>query len=159
MDVEHGIHSSQKLNNNGSSEFRIRVKDVVLTSHMCATIVNETLKCLVYNKSQIPYPHNWLTLTVQRKREGDPDLFENFKAERHFQVASSAVDIIENLMKSIKEEFSRCGGDVREVVVMFGATPYMVKEAYTIRFTNIAKGHLEENHKLSNRKNQHKVMK
>lgn len=158
MKTEQFINCGQKLNQNASSEINVKIKDLVLTPLTCASIVNETIRTLVYNKSQIPYPYNYLTLIVQRKRKEDPKTFKNFTAERHFQVASSAADVIEDLTKNIKEEFRKGGAAVREVLILFGATPYTVKETFTIRVTNVAKGHAEDTHKVANRKNQHKVM-
>ncbi|XP_018571000.1 MAD2L1-binding protein [Anoplophora glabripennis] len=131
------------------SLINVKISDV-FTPVTCALLINEILQGLLYQKSQIPYPYNWLKSVVDKKRgistsEGTARKV-NFNAANHFRVVSSAYDTLENIMKGIIKEFSERNDFIKEVVFVFGATPVCPKEIYSIKIPSLAKGHLERNH-------------
>lgn len=134
------------------SLINVNISDV-LTPLSCAFLINEILQSLLYHKSQIPYPYNWLKSIVDKKRgnsasEGSGRKI-NFNAVNHFRVVSKAYDILENIMRGIVKIFDVKSDCIKEVVFVFGATPVSPKEIYTIKISYLAKGHLERNHTSS----------
>lgn len=141
----------------------IKITDIVLTPLTCAVLVNEIIKFLVYQKSQIPYPYNWLKSVVTRKRKSlelkGIEASSNLSVERHYKIASLAYDTVEEIMSSIKTEFKDSIRSIREVLIIFGATPYTPKEVFRINFPMLHDDHIEANHIKSIPKNQQKILR
>lgn len=140
----------------------VDITENIFTPFACASVVNEFIKSLVYQKSQIPYPYNWLKTVVNRKRkscEGDERKKPiNLNIDRHYRVVSTAYDNLEEIMKNIRKELdSSC--EVHEILILFGTTPQCPKEAYTIKVPSIDRSHLEENHVQDISKNQQKILR
>ncbi|KAJ8974316.1 hypothetical protein NQ317_010912 [Molorchus minor] len=144
----------QNLNcaqNNSVSEdcvIDVNISDVILTPLTCASIVNEILKGLLYQKSQIPYPYNFLKSLVDKKRKQTVEENKpiNFTAVNHYRIVSSAYDTIEKVTNEIIKEFSENSSHIKEVIVVFGTTPQCPKEVFTINISCLANDHLEINH-------------
>lgn len=143
-----------------SKNIDIQITDTVFTPLACATLINEIIKSLVYQKSQIPYPYNWLKMIVERRRKkSDPDVTAtNFAVERHYRVASAAYDTLEAIMRNIRKEFES-HSQIQEVLILFGTTPQCPKEAFTIKVPSVARNHIEENHLRHISKHQHKILR
>lgn len=142
----------------------VEVSDLILTPLTCATLVNEILKGLLYQKSQIPYPYNWLKNIVNKKRDKDHTSIEktgqtNLKLISHFRVVSAAYDILEKLMKGILKELSEPNETLIEVIIVFGTTPECPKEVVTINAFPIIKGHNERNHLAKLNRYQQKILR
>ncbi|CAH0550109.1 unnamed protein product [Brassicogethes aeneus] len=126
----------------------VDISEEILTPLACASLVNEILKGLLYQKSQIPYPYTWMKTVVNRKRNNINDAQSanrNFSIENHFKVVSTAFDALEEIMSGIRDEFSS-SSDVKEVIIVFGTNPLCPKEVFTIQVSDLAKGHIERNH-------------
>lgn len=139
----------------------IQITETVFTPLACATLINEILKSLVYQKSQIPYPYNWLKMIVERKRQkNDHDIVSstNFTVERHYRLASAAYDNLEEIMRNIRKQFES-HTRIQEVLILFGTTPQCPKEVFTIKVPSVAKNHIEENHVRLISKSQHKILR
>ncbi|KAF5273130.1 hypothetical protein FQA39_LY07620 [Lamprigera yunnana] len=154
MNVSNGTNTQEK-------RIDVNVSGVILTPLMCSTIINEIIKCLLYEKSQIPYPYNWLKSMVNRKRgrENVEIKSTNYLVERHYRTVSVAYDSLEIVMNNINAEFKTDGSNINRVLILFGSTLYSATEMYTIEVLNLITGHLEENHVQSNSRNQHKVLR
>lgn len=140
----------------------VDLKGTVLTPVACSSLISELLKTLLFQKAQIPYPFNWLKSVVDRKRKKEADQQETAKrapvaVERHFRLVSSTYDNLEAIMCHIRKEME--SSEVREVVLLFGATPFTPKQAYSIKLPVIVRGHLEVNHHQANYKNQPSILK
>lgn len=144
------------------AQIDVHIQELVFTPLACASLVNEVIKSLVYQKSQIPYPYNWLKTVVNRKRKNAES--ENVRQplnltlDKCYRLASNAYDNLEQIMRSIRMEFE-AGSDVREVLILFGTTAYCPKEAFTIKIPKIARGHTEDNHLQAITRNQHKILR
>lgn len=137
------------------------ITDTVFTPLACASLVNEIIKSLVYQKSQIPYPYNWLKMVVEKKRKkGEQDNLKtnNFTIDRHYRLASTAYDNLEAIMSNIRKEFENYT-QIQEVLILFGTTPQCPKEAFTIKIPDVATNHIEENHIRHLNKNQHQILR
>lgn len=138
----------------------VEISDIVLTPLICASLVNEILKGLIYQKSQIPYPYNWLKNIVDKKRKREDNHntegSRNFKLVNHFRIVSNVYDTLENVMTAIVKEFSESLETIKEVIIVFGTTPECPKEVFTINFISIMKGHHERNHQI---KYQQKILR
>ncbi|KAK4887619.1 hypothetical protein RN001_003890 [Aquatica leii] len=147
--------------NTQENEIKVHVTELILTPLTCSTIINEVIKYLLYQKSQIPYPYNWLKSVVKKKRTAEhaDEKSVNFQAERHYTTVSTAYDSLEKLMNSITSEFEMYGTNINRLLIIFGSSIHTAKEIYTIRIPSLAFGHLEENHVRINCKHQHKVMR
>ncbi|XP_022907169.1 MAD2L1-binding protein [Onthophagus taurus] len=149
--------NTRKLEN---TEINLSVNDLVLTPATCALLINEIIKYLVYQKSQIPYPYAWLKNVVSRKRKsGENDKNSNPSVSRNYSAASSAYDIIEEMMKNISHQFKENGDNVKEVMVLFGATPHSPKEMIRFLIPKLEDKHIDVNHVISNEKNKNKVLR
>lgn len=144
----------------------VDLKGTLLTPSACANLVNEIVKTLLFQKTQIPYPYNWLKSVVDRKRKrNEQEESSRSKAikgsqitvERHYSLVASTYDNLEELMCHIKMEME--SSDVREVVLLFGATPLTPKQVYSIKLPGITRGHFDRNHSQANHKNQHNVLR
>lgn len=158
---------SERMLNSKKNEtcyaLNVEISDIVLTPFTCASLVNEILKGLLYKKSQIPYPYNWLKNIVNKKRDqvniGEKTGPTNFKLENHFRVVSNAYDTLENLMKAITKEFSESVELIKEVVIIFGTTPECPKEIFSINTVPVMKGHNEKNHIVQLNRYQQKILR
>lgn len=141
----------------------VEISDVVFTPFTCASLVNEIIKGLLYKKSQIPYPYNWLKSIINKKRDQTDDGEKagptNFKLENHFRIVSNAYDTLESLMKAIIKEFSESLEMIKEVVVVFGTTPECPKEVFSINTIPVMKGHNEKNHIVQLNRYQQKILR
>lgn len=149
---------------NKKNEITIDIKITdVLTPLTCGLLVNEIIKYLVYQKSQIPYPYNWLQTVVTRKRKSmeshSPQTTSNLSVERHYKVTSAAYDIVEEIMNNIKTEFKNSIQYIKEVLIIFGATPYTPKEVFRISVPVLQEIHIEANHVKSMQKSQQKILR
>lgn len=152
-----------KYSKDSQSVINVEIPEVILTPIACATLVNEILKGLLYQKSQIPYPYSWLKNVVSKKRdqENTTDKVEptNFKLINHFRVVSTAYDTLECLMKAIMREFSETTEVIKEVIIVFGTTTECPKEIFMINTDSMVKGHIERNHMGQLNKYQHKILR
>ncbi|KRT78324.1 hypothetical protein AMK59_7289, partial [Oryctes borbonicus] len=141
----------------------IKITDIVVTPLTCTSIVNEIIKFLVYQKSQIPYPYNWLQTVITRKRKSTgPENIptsNNLFVERHYKTASIAYDTIEAITKGIKIEFKNSFQYIKEVLIIFGTTLYTAKEVFRINMPILQRNHIEANHIKFIQKNQQKILR
>lgn len=73
-----------------------------LTSISCGHIVVELVKFIAYQRQQIPYAYPWLKQVVNKKKskdDDDNDYKESFQSERHFHVASTALENLDFILK------------------------------------------------------------
>jgi hypothetical protein len=138
----------------------VPITDFILTPLSCAHIVNEVMKNLLYQRSQIPYPYTWLKNIVSKKRESfDESKNRNFTLNRHFQIVSSAYDAAENIMSNISKHFSHLGSNLKEVIFVLGVSPVCPKEIFTVKVSSLANGHIERNHVADNSKKQPRILR
>lgn len=149
-------------NNKNNFNINVDITNLVLTPLTCASLVSKFIKCLMYEKSQIPYPYEWLKTIVTQKRKlddgSDSEKKVNYQAERHFNIVSTAYDSTELLLNQIKNQF-KMGGRIEEILVLFGGSELSPKEAYRIRIPNLAFGHVENNHVSITNKLSHTILK
>lgn len=144
-------------------EIDVNISNLILTPLTCATLVNKVIKCLIYEKSQIPYPYEWLKTIVNKKRkalenvDNDSDN-TNYQAERHFRTVSNAYDTTENMLKQIHNQF-KTGSVIEEIVLLFGGSEMSPKEAYRIRIPRLDTNHLEANHVSTTNKLSHTILR
>ncbi|XP_026760541.2 uncharacterized protein LOC113519615 [Galleria mellonella] len=103
-----------------------------LTSVSCGHVVVEIIKFIVYQRLQIPYTYQWLKHVVTKKRncEND-DLKGSFQSEKHYHVASTALDNLDYILKSLLHEIN--GPSIpEEVCIILGGTPVTCKEIYRL---------------------------
>nr|XP_023022274.1 uncharacterized protein LOC111510587 [Leptinotarsa decemlineata] len=128
----------------------VNVSNLIMTPLTCASLVNEMLKGLLYQKSQIPYPYSWMKAVLERKRQRNEnessDRPINHSAANHFRIVSKAYEILESVMQGVIKEFRESVLPIDEVVIVFGTTPQCPKEIFTINVSSLAKGHFERNH-------------
>lgn len=150
-------------NKQNNTCINIKITDIILTPLTCAVLINEVIKYLVYQKSQIPYPYNWLQTVITRKRKKTESVStqtsSNLSVERHYKIASLAYDTVEEMMNNIKAEFKNGSNIVREVLIVFGATPLTPKEVFRINMPILHHYHVEANHLKSIPKNQQKILR
>lgn len=142
-------------------EIKIAVTELILTPLTCASIINEILKQLIYQKSQIPYSYSWVKSAISR-RKTEPNKLKvstDITVQRHHDIVSTAFNALENIMQNIKSEFKDNEQDIKQVCILFGSTIYTAKEAYIIEIPQLAKNHLEENHVYLNSKKQHNILR
>ncbi|KAJ0173655.1 hypothetical protein K1T71_010804 [Dendrolimus kikuchii] len=103
-----------------------------LTAISCGHIVVELIKFIVYQRLQIPYTYQWLKQVVNKKKMCDnKDVKESFQSERHFRSASSALENLDFILKSLLLEIS--GSFIPdEVCIVLGSTQVTCKEVYRI---------------------------
>lgn len=148
-----------------SEDLHIPVADeLTLTPFAGASLVNEILKGLLYQKCQIPYPYHWLKQVVEKRRQRlndaeTPSRKVNFAHENHFRIVSKAYDHLDMVMRGISKEFCDQNTEIQEVVVTFGPSPACIKEAFTIALPVTMKGHVEHNHIGQLNKNLQKVLR
>lgn len=75
-----------------------------LTSISCGHIVVELIKFIAYQRLQIPYTYQWLKQVINKKKES-PDKKESFQSERHFRVASTALENLDFILKVVLKNF------------------------------------------------------
>ncbi|XP_074042244.1 uncharacterized protein [Leptinotarsa decemlineata] len=141
----------------------VNVSNLIMTPLTCASLVNEMLKGLLYQKSQIPYPYSWMKTVLERKRqrnENEPsDSPINLSAANHFRIVSKAYEILQSVMQGVIEEFRESVLPIDEVVIVFGTTPQCPEEILTITIPSLARGHFEGNHLNELNKAQPKVLR
>ncbi|VVD01585.1 uncharacterized protein LOC126972565 [Leptidea sinapis] len=106
-----------------------------LTSISLGHIVAELIKFIAYQRLQIPYTYQWLKQLVTKKKEAKV-VKDSYQSERYFHVASSALDNLDYVIKSIIKEV----GGVSlpdEICIAFGATPISCKEIYRILLPSV----------------------
>lgn len=69
-----------------------------LTYISCGHIVVEIIKFLAYQRLQIPYTYQWLKQIIN-KRKSLEDKKESYQSERHFHVASTALNNLDFIIK------------------------------------------------------------
>ncbi|CAH1163472.1 unnamed protein product [Phaedon cochleariae] len=147
--MDHQLNENSEITQN-SLIMKLDISDIVLTPLTCASLINEMLKGLQYQKSQIPYPYSWMKMMVDKKRKhsdnGGPYHGVNLSAANYFHVVSSAYDTLESVMLAITREFRECVNNIKEVTFLFGATPQCPKEIFTIYISCLTKSHVERNH-------------
>lgn len=140
----------------------VDITNLVLTPLTCSSLVSKVIKCLIYEKSQIPYPYEWLRTIVNKKRkmdnEAESENSKNYQAERHFRTVSSAYDTTETILAQIKNQF-KSGSTIEEILLLFGGSEMSPKEVYRIRIPNLAMGHLEGNHYTMTTKYSHTILR
>ncbi|XP_014372038.2 uncharacterized protein LOC106721588 [Papilio machaon] len=101
-----------------------------LTSISCGHIVVELIKFIAYQRLQIPYSYQWLKQVVNKKRQCI-EAKDTFQSEKHFHVASSALENLDFIIKSLLKEID--GPTVPgEVCIALGGTPDTSKEVYRL---------------------------
>lgn len=73
-----------------------------LTQKCCAHAVVEIIKLLAYQRYQIPYIYDHLSLVVEKKREKEKhtvDGVESLASKKYFCTASTALDGLETIFK------------------------------------------------------------
>ncbi|XP_072929928.1 uncharacterized protein [Epargyreus clarus] len=99
-----------------------------LTTISCGHIVAELIKFIAYQRLQIPYTYQWLKQVINKKKES-PEKKDSFQSERHFRVASNALENLDFILKSLLKEID--GASIpSEVCVALGATPITCREMY-----------------------------
>ncbi|VEN33729.1 unnamed protein product [Callosobruchus maculatus] len=140
----------------------LKISELILTPLICASLIGEILKGLLYQKNQIPYPYNYMKNMVIKKRqkqEVDKPGKENMTVLNHYRTVSSAYDTIEEIVKALKGEFSKNGDHIKEVLIIFGIVPQCPKELFTISISDLAVGHIERNHIAYMDKYQQKILR
>ncbi|KAF7279667.1 hypothetical protein GWI33_006831 [Rhynchophorus ferrugineus] len=128
-----------------------------------ATLVNEILKGLLFQKCQIPYSYNWLKNVVEKRRKKTTEQQSskkfNITYENHFRMVSTVYDNINSIMNGILKEFCESGNVILQVVIIFGSTPNYPKEVYTLNLPAIVMGHDEKNHVSDINKHLQKILR
>ncbi|XP_059053432.1 uncharacterized protein LOC131847798 [Achroia grisella] len=103
-----------------------------LTSISCGHIVVEIIKFLVYQRLQIPYTYQWLKQVVTMKKNCEnEDHKESFQSERHYHIASTTLENLDYILKSLLHEIN--GPSIPdEVCITLGGTPVTCKEVYRL---------------------------
>ncbi|XP_013183312.2 uncharacterized protein LOC106129327 [Amyelois transitella] len=103
-----------------------------LTLISCGHVIVELIKFIAYQRLQIPYTYQWLKQIVNKKKMcEDQDKKDSFQSERHFLTASTALDNLDYILKSILQEMS--GSSIpEEVCIALGATPMTCREMYRL---------------------------
>lgn len=145
------------------SKINLSITGFVLTPLACSSLINEIIKCLLYEKSQIPYSHNWLKNIVCKKRkslENEQGTTRNhYTAKKYYNIVSKAYDALDEIMENLSKEFKNKSSTIHEILIMFGVTPLNPKETISINFTNITHDHVEVNHVQSNFKKQRCILR
>lgn len=117
------------------------------------------MKCLVYEKSLIPYHYSWLKNIVSdyRKRTSQNENVDIF-AENHIRLAASAYEVIENINININNLF-KFGNNINEILILVGVTPFSPKDVYKIVIPKLATGHNQPNHNSMRSKIQPKILR
>ncbi|KAI5643195.1 mad1 and cdc20-bound-Mad2 binding domain-containing protein [Phthorimaea operculella] len=102
-----------------------------LTSISCGHIVVEFVKFIAYQRLQIPYSYQWLKQMVNKRKTSDEKRNESLVAERHFRVASTALENLDFIIKSLLQEISSASLP-EEVCISLGASPIASKEVYRL---------------------------
>ncbi|CAG9565426.1 unnamed protein product [Danaus chrysippus] len=101
-----------------------------LTSISCGHIVVELIKFLAYQRLQIPYTYPWLKQLIT-KRKAIENKKESYQSERHFHIASTALENLDFIIKSLLKEIDSAVLP-EEICIALGATPVSCKEIYRI---------------------------
>lgn len=156
-----GAESCSSLNLTKHNNLNVDLKGTLLTPIACSSLINELIKTLIFQKSQIPFPFNWLKSVVERKRKGvqcDNNTKPSKMAiERYYRLASSTFDNLEEIMCHIRQEIET--SEVQEVMIIFGTTPFSPKQVFCVKMPEIVRGHLEVIHQQANNKNQHNILR
>lgn len=70
-----------------------------LTSISCGHVVVELIKFIAYQRLQIPYTYQWLKQVITKKKMCEEEKKESFQSERHFRIASTALDNLDFILK------------------------------------------------------------
>lgn len=71
-----------------------------LTLISCGHVVVELIKFIAFQRLQIPYTYQWLKQIVNKKKMCENrDKKESFQSERHFHIASTALDNLDFILK------------------------------------------------------------
>lgn len=145
-------------------EIEVNITDYILTPTSCSLLVENLVKSLLYQKTQIPYTYNWLASTIKRRRyrqehteSEKPTGSNQFKIENQYRIASKLYDCLEDLVKGLSKELST--SSVNEILIIFGPTPLCPKEVCRIKLPSLATGHFEEIHKTEALKYQHNALR
>lgn len=103
-----------------------------LTTISCGHVLVELIKFIAYQRLQIPYSYQWLKHVVTKKKLcEDEEVKESFQSERHFRAASTALENLDFILKSLQKEIG--GPSIpEEVCISLGATPVTCKEMYRV---------------------------
>ncbi|XP_050551395.1 uncharacterized protein LOC126910943 [Spodoptera frugiperda] len=103
-----------------------------LTNISCGHVIVELIKFIVYQRLQIPYSYQWLKQVITKKKSCEEDnVKESFQSERYFRTASTALENLDFILKSLHKEVS--GPSIPdEVCIALGATPVTCKEVYRV---------------------------
>ncbi|XP_075982782.1 uncharacterized protein LOC142981016 [Anticarsia gemmatalis] len=103
-----------------------------LTPISCGHIIVELIKFIAYQRLQIPYTYQWLKQVVNKKKScEDEDVKDSFQSERHFRAASTALENLDFILKSLQQEMNSPSLP-EEVCITLGATPLTCKEVYRV---------------------------
>lgn len=71
-----------------------------LTTISCGHVMVELIKFIAYQRLQIPYSYQWLKHVINKKKSSeDQDVKDSFQSERHFRVASTALENLDFILK------------------------------------------------------------
>lgn len=134
-----------------SLQIDVNINNLILTPLTCASLINTFIKCLIYDKTQIPYSYKWLETIVNKKRkeasrnDENNEHNKNYQAEKYFRKVSNFYDTVESILKQIDNIFKN-NNDVEEILLIFGGSEMSPKEVYRIRIPTLPKNHQEKNH-------------
>ncbi|XP_053614097.1 uncharacterized protein LOC128677355 [Plodia interpunctella] len=131
-----------------------------LTLISCGHVVVELIKFIAFQRLQIPYTYQWLKQIVNKKKMCENrDKKESFQSERHFHIASTALDNLDFILKSLLQEMS--GSSIpEEVCIALGATPMTCKEMYRLILPTLChKPQCHSSHIASDQKIQRSVFR
>ncbi|XP_019872988.1 uncharacterized protein LOC109601207 [Aethina tumida] len=147
---------------NQDFDINTEIEESILTPLACATLINEFLKGIVFQKGQIPYPYSRLKSVVEKKSgqtEAKTRGVENYTINNHYKIVSSAFYALEEIMRGINREFITLRNNIKEVLILIGNSPQCPKEAYSVVISNISTHHIDANHMHEMSKIQPKVLR
>lgn len=101
-----------------------------LTSISCGHVIVELIKFIAYQRLQIPYTYQWLKQVVNKKKDTE-DVKDTFQSERYFSIASTALENLDFILKSLQQEINSQSLP-EEICIILGGSPLTCKEVYRI---------------------------
>ncbi|XP_047512218.1 uncharacterized protein LOC125054395 isoform X2 [Pieris napi] len=137
--------------------FNINIGDQ-LTSISCGHVIVELIKFLAYQRLQIPYTYQWLKQMVNKKKDNENEK-DTYQSERHFHIASTALNNLDFVLKSLLKEIGEAT-QPQEVCIAFGSSPISCKEIYRIVLPTVChKPQCQSPHIASDKKIQSSVFR
>lgn len=144
-------------------KINLLIDGLVLTPGACSSLLNELIKSLLYEKSQIPYTYTWFKNIVCKKRKslenGSGTTGNEYTAKKYYNVISKAYDALEEIMENLSKELKNKSNHIEEVLIIFGVTPLNPKQTISIKLVNIMHDHIDVNHVQSNFRKQQNILR